>query len=107
LYGVIASVVLLPLLVFAFYAGVTAISTFVGGAVLYVAEPLLTFVRAVCGAIDNLPLARLEVRTTHWWGIIFYLLGLIILSRFVFIDKKIRLPLAAVLFACYSATLVV
>lgn len=106
LYGVIANVVLVPLLILCFYVGMFAVSTFLMGAVLWLTEPLLTFVRSVSEAITKLPLATLSV-SSSFPAIIIYLLGLIIMSRFVFLKPKVKYPLAAVLFACYFLLIMV
>lgn len=104
--GIVANVILVPLLVFAFYLGMFAVSTFVCGAVLWVAEPLLNFVRWVTAAMGQLPWATLTV--SHGLvAVLIYLLGSLVLSRFVFLRPKIKYPLAAVLFTCYLVLLVV
>lgn len=104
-FGIIANVILLPLLVMSFYLGIFAVSTFVCGAVLWVAEPLLNFVRWVTAAIGQLSWATISV--SHGLLAVFvYLLATLILSRFIFLKPKIKYPLVVVLFTCYLVLLV-
>ncbi len=106
IFGVVSNVVLLPLLVFVFYLGVIAIYTFVGGAVLYLAEPLLNLVRWIAGGISQIPWAVVHI--SHGLpAVLVYLLGTLILSRFVFLKPQVKYPLVAVLFTCYLVLLVV
>ncbi len=100
IFGVVANVVLVPLLMWAFYLGLFAVCTFVCGALLWLVEPLLNFVTWVLDAISQIPWATIPVN--H--GIIpifIYLLGVIILSRFIFLKPKVKYSLAGVLFTCY------
>jgi competence protein ComEC len=106
-YGIISSVVLLPILALSFYFGVAACFSYILGAILYVMEPLLTFVRDTADAIGKMPGAKIPVSANNYYGIIFYMLGIIILSRFIFLDKNIKIPVSASLFACYLITVVV
>ena len=106
LLGVVANVILVPLLVVSFYGGMFAVCTFVCGAVLWLAEPLLNFVRWITTALGQLPGATLTV--SHSLPAVFvYLLGSLVLSRFVFLKPKIKYPLVAALFTCYLVLLVV
>ena len=106
LLGVVAAVILLPLLVVSFYLGMFAVCTFVCGAVLWLAEPLLNFVRWVTDAMGQLPWATISV--SHSLPAIFlYLVASLVLSRFVFLQPKIKYPVVAVLFTCYLVLLVV
>ncbi len=99
-FGLLSSVILLPILSFSFYVGMFSVLTFVFGAVLWILEPLLLFVRDVTSAIVALPFSTIEINGSHS-GIIFYLLGIIIASRFIFIKSNIKLPICLVLFTCY------
>lgn len=106
LYGLLTNVVLVPLLIFCFYLGMFAVSTFVMGTVLWVADPLLTMVRSVSDAISKLPFATVAA-TGSVPAIIIYLVALILLSRFIFLPRKVKYPLAAVLFTCYFVVIMV
>lgn len=105
-FGLVANVILQPMLVLTFYLGIFAVGTFVCGAVLWLAEPLLNFVRWVTNAIGQIPWATIPMQ--HGLSAVFvYLLASIILSRFVFLKPKIKSTLAGVLFTCYFVLLVV
>ncbi|MBO4726117.1 MAG: ComEC/Rec2 family competence protein [Clostridia bacterium] len=104
--GIVTNVILVPLLVLSFYLGMFAVSTFVCGAVLWLAEPLLNFVRWITRAIGQLPWATIHV-SHSFPAVVVYLLGSLILSRFVFLKPKVKYSLAAVLFTCYLVFLVV
>lgn len=105
LLGVVANVVLMPLLVLSFYLGLFAVSTFICGAVLWLVEPLLNFVNWVTSAVGQLSWATLSA--THGLVAVFiYYFASLILSRFVFLKPKIKYPLVAVLFSCYLVLLV-
>lgn len=100
LLGIISNVVLMPLLVLVFYLGLFAVSTFICGAVLWLAEPLLNFVNWVTSAIGQLSWVTLNV--SHGLLAVFvYYVASLILSRFIFLKPKIKYPLVVVLFSCY------
>lgn len=106
LFGLIANVILVPTLILAFHFGVFAVSTFVCGAVLWLAEPMLNFVRWVTRALGELPWATIKV--SHSLLAVFVYLGAsLLLSRFIFLRPKIKYSLVAVLFTCYLVLLVV
>jgi competence protein ComEC len=102
-YGIIASVVLLPILVIAFYSGFISIITVIGGATLYLIDPLLSFVRKVAIAIDNAPLSKIEISNQNF-GFIFYYIALVVFSRFIFLKKPLRWGVGLFAFACYFLT---
>lgn len=100
LFGVIANVILVPLLMFAFYLGLFTVATFLCGAFLWLVEPVLTFVTWVTDAIGQIPWASVPVH--HGVIPIFvYLLASMVMSRFIFGKPKIKYTLAGVLFTCY------
>ncbi len=105
LFGIVANVILVPLLVLVFYLGMFSVSTFVCGAVLWLAEPLLNFVRWVTTAIGKIPWATIMV-SHNLWAVFVYLAASILLSRFIFLKPKLKYPLVAVLFTCYLVLLV-
>jgi competence protein ComEC len=106
-YAVISSLLLLPLMSGAFCLGLIAIMIPLFSGILYIAEPLLKIVCDMVVWINKLPFAQIGVSTTNWWGIIFYFLGLIVLSRFVFLKRSTKICIAVLLFACYSTTLII
>ena len=106
LFGLVANVILVPLLVVSFYLGFFAVTTFVCGAVLYLAEPILNFVCWVADGIHKIPWATLHV--SHSLPAVFvYLVMSLILSRFIFLKPKVKYPLVAMLFTCYLVLLVI
>jgi len=100
LLGLIANVVLVPLLMFAFYLSMLAVGTFICGVVMWLVEPILNLVIWVTSAIGEIPWATLPI--THGVAaIIVYYLATLLLSRFVFVKPQIKYPLAVVMFTCY------
>ncbi len=106
IFGVVSSVALVPLLVVSFYCGMFAVVTSIGGAVLYLAEPLLSLVRWVANGMARLPCSIIPIKQ-NIPAILVYLLAAMILSRFVFLKPKTKYVLSAVLFTCYLVLLVV
>jgi ComEC/Rec2-related protein len=102
-YGIISAVILLPILVFSFVSGFLSLITVIGGVSLYVAEPLLSFVRKVTTAIGSLPTAKIEISADNI-GFIFYYLALIVFSRFIFVQRSWRWGIGVTAFACYLIT---
>ena len=104
--AIVANVVLVPLLMFAFYLGFFTCVTFVCGAFLWLAEPVLNLVRWVMSGIGKLSWAMLPLN--HGLLAVFvFLIATIICSRFVFLKPKIKYTVAGVLFTCYLILLVV
>ncbi len=100
LLGLIANVVLVPLLMFAFYLSMLAVGTFICGVVMWLVEPILNLVIWVTSAIGEITWATLPI--THGvTAIIVYYLATLLLSRFVFVKPQIKYPLAVVMFTCY------
>lgn len=104
--AIVANVVLVPLLMLAFYLGFFTIVTFVCGALLWIAEPLLNLVRWIISAIGELSWATLPI--SHGLLAVFvFLIATLVMSRFVFLKPKIKYSLAGVLFSCYLILLMV
>ena len=89
-----------------FYLGMFAVGTFACGAVLWLAEPLLNFVRWVTTAVGQLPYAILPM-SHGLLAVVIYLCASFVLSRFIFLRPKIKYPLAVALFTCYFVLIVV
>ncbi len=99
-FAIIGNVILVPLLMWAFYLGLFSVCTFVCGALLWLVDPLISFVTWITASISQIPWAIIPV--DHGIMPIFiYLLGAMILSRFVFLKPKVKYSLAGVLFTCY------
>lgn len=106
IWGLVSEVILVPLLVVVFYLGVFALGTFVGEAVLYLAEPMLNFVRWVSDGMSQISWSIVHLH--HGLpAVLVYLLLALLLSRFIFLKSKIKVPVAVVLFTCYLVLLVV
>ena len=105
-FGLVANVILVPLLVASFYLGMFAISTFICGAVLWLAEPLLNFVFWVTTAIGELSWATIPV-SHNLFAVLVYIIAVITLSRFIFLKPKIKYSLTALLFTCYLVLLMI
>jgi competence protein ComEC len=99
-FGIITSVIFMPILVLAFQMGIIALVTWVGQFLLYAADPFVTFVRAGVNWISHIPFAQINASNDGWW-LLFYLTGIILCTRFVFAPKKIRYSAALCLFAVY------
>lgn len=106
LLGIVANVILVPLLMFAFYLSLFAVCTFIGSFVLWIVEPVLNFVTWVTSAIGQIPWATLPI--THGLGAIFvYYMATLLLSRYVFVKPQIKYPLVILLFTCYLTSIMV
>ena len=104
--SLVANVVLVPLLMFGFYLGFFASVTFVCGAVLWLVNPALNFVRWVTSAFGKLSWATIPF--SHGiFPIFVYLFAMLVISRFVFLKPKVKYTLGGLLFACYLVFLVV
>ena len=100
-YGIVSNLFLLPILVLAFQVSVATAVTWVGGAVLFLINPLISFVIFASGAISNLWGAQIFLQNTGGLNI-FWWLGLIFLSRFVFLRGRVKYTIAGVLLMVYT-----
>jgi competence protein ComEC len=109
-YGLISSLILLPLLSFTFALSITALSTFAFGIFLLLLDPILTFVRTGAAAISSLPFARIEIAAAEHlqlFGIAVYFIGLFIASKYIFLSRNTKTILCSFAFAFYLITLMV
>ena len=101
IFGIVTSVVFMPILVLAFQLSIIALVTWAGQIFLYVVDPLATFVVAGTRMIAKIPFATIDATNGGYW-FLFYLVGLILCTRFVFAPPKIRYSCALALFAVYT-----
>jgi competence protein ComEC len=109
-YGLVSSLILLPLLSFVFSLSMVALMTFAFGIFLFILDPILTFVRTGAAAISSLPFSRIEIAAAgqfQLFGIAVYFLGLFIASKYVFLSRNTKAVLCFSAFAFYLMTLIV
>ena len=105
-FGLFANVLLLPIIVLCFQGAVIATVTWVGLPLLYLANWGLQFVRAVVGFMGNLPFAQIYIASDGYW-FLFWFVGIILLTRFVFLTKRVRYSAAALFIAVYVLSLLI
>jgi len=100
-FSILTNLFLLPLLVIAFKLSVIALVTFIGSPLLYWAD---IFTRGVIHATNWISSINAQVAfNINGYWFLFYFIGLFLLSRFIFIEKKtIRYSLAGISFAIYG-----
>jgi len=107
LIGLVANVMLLPLLILAFQLSVIALVTWFGFPLLYLVDWIVWFVIRVSDWLASISWQRLAINQSGFW-FLFYFLGIILLSRFIFIkNKALRYSLAAACCFVYVASLLV
>jgi predicted membrane metal-binding protein len=100
-YGLFANLILLPILVLAFQLSIVAVTTWVGGVLLFVVNPLISIVIFAAGAMSNfwgaqIFLANSGALNIAWWA------GLMFLSRFIFLSRRIKYTIAGALLLVYT-----
>jgi hypothetical protein len=98
LYGLLGSIFIMPLIVIAFQACFVALVTRAAFFLLYPADYLCAVILNLTRFIANLPYAGIYLSNS--WGF-FYYAALLMCSRFVFLQKKIKFPIAASLMVVY------
>ena len=107
LIGLIANVLLLPIIILAFQMSVIALVTWVGFPLLWVVDRMIWLVLRVSDWLAAISWQRLEITQQGFWYL-FYFLALILLTRFIFIKKKTSRYLAAgILLSIYAISLLV
>ncbi|MCL2755587.1 MAG: ComEC/Rec2 family competence protein [Firmicutes bacterium] len=104
--GIFANLLLLPILILAFQLSAIALVTYVGFPLLYLVDVMLRFVLHASNALANMSWGQIYINTNSWimW---FYFLGLVIMSRFIFMRRRYRYISAAILFGIYGLALLV
>ena len=102
--GLIANITLLPLLVIAYKLALIAVVTWVGFPLLYIVDWILW----VCMRLTDwmAQVGRVQITATGNWHL-FYLVGLIFTTRFIFLKKRYKYPIAAALIMTYFISLLV
>ena len=104
--GVLANIIVMPVIVIVFQACVVSVVTWIAFPILYLMEPILTFALAILKWMADLPIAVIKVSGGGGdWALIF-MLGLILMSRFIFAPKKYKYSAAAVMIAIYSLSVI-
>lgn len=103
--GVFANLAILPILVLAFKAVVTGVITIVGFPLLILVDPFVRFAISANSWISGLGLYIPLTMNGAWY--LFYFLGLILVSRFIFLKNNLRWSLASVFFLVYFLVLLI
>ena len=104
--GLVANILLLPLLIVAFQLGVIAITTYIGYPLLYLADWIVFAIVRTSDWLASIPWGSVTIYSTGAEYML-YFAGLVALSRFTFIKKRYRYISAGVLFGLYGAVLLV
>jgi len=99
-FGMVSNLFLLPILILSFQGVVLALVTWVGQVLLYPIRYLLDFVKVTANTMAKIPFASVPISNGGYW-FLFYFLGLILCSRFVFLRKQYKYSAAALLFGVY------
>ena len=105
-FGLVTNLFFLPILVLGFKMSVIALTTWLGGSLLYVVNKLVALVRIGTNAIARIPFAQIHVSNDGYWFLV-YFLALILCSRFIFIRPLYKYPAATMLFGIYFISLFV
>jgi competence protein ComEC len=97
-YSLIGSILVLPLFVIAFQACFVAIITRAGFFLLYPADYLCIAIRFLTKSISNLPHAGIYL-SNDWCAL--YYVALLMCSRFLFLKRRIKYPIAGAIMIVY------
>jgi|GEM_PF-922128 len=106
LVGIILNVMILPLIVLAFQASVISLVTWITFPVLYLVNPILDFALNATDMMAHWSVTSVFMSSGGDWFLI-YLIGIILMSRFIFMQKRLRWQAASVLVAVYAASVLV
>ncbi|MCL2570298.1 MAG: ComEC/Rec2 family competence protein [Firmicutes bacterium] len=104
--GFFANVLLIPILLIAFKATFVAIITYVGWPLLHLVDP---FIRVILGVTNWLAGARwgtIQLDAVGAWYL-FYFVGLFVISRFIFMERRTKIIVASICFGVYVVSLIV
>jgi len=104
--GIIANIVLLPLVIIAFKLSVIALVTYVGFPLLYLADWILQFVLFISNSLAQISWGQIPINIQGAW-FWFYFVALAILSRFVFIKKKYKYILSGIGITIFMASILI
>jgi ComEC/Rec2-related protein len=106
LLGVITNVLFLPLLVLAFQATLVAVLTWIGFPLLYPVNIALNGIISVTHWLASLPFSHIEISSGGYWFLL-YFLGLIFTTRFIFLRRRWKYPIAAILILIFATSVIV
>ncbi|MCL2846706.1 MAG: ComEC family competence protein [Firmicutes bacterium] len=104
--GLVTNILLLPFLIIAFQLSAIALLTVVGFPLLYLADVLVRFVAITSDWLARAPFAVINVTAAGYWYL-FYFVGLILCTRFIFMRRRYRVAAVAVCFSIYFLSLVI
>jgi ComEC/Rec2-related protein len=102
--GIFANIVILPVLILCFQMSAIALVTVFAYPLLYICDWLLSLSIWAITALGDLPYAGVYVPADGYFYL-FYFLGLIVLSRFVFAKRRFKTIAAIVLIGIYVLSL--
>ena len=99
-FGIISNLLILPVLVLCFQVVVIAVATWVGGPLLYAANYLIDYVRWGAYTLARVPGAVIHAANGGYW-FLFFFISCILMTRFVFLPRRIKYAAAAVFMCLY------
>lgn len=102
--GLFANILFLPILLFCFQICVVTLATFLTYPLLYIASLLLSSVLPIIHWLGNLSFSRIYIQGSGYFFLL-YFVGLIFLTRFIFMRPRYKYPIAAVLMGVYVLSL--
>jgi len=104
--GLFANVLLLPFIILAFQMSVIALFTWVGFPLLWVVDWIVIVCLRIADWFASIDFLRLYISTTGAWYL-FYFVGLVFLSRFVFMKRLHKYIVASLLFSVYLVSILI
>lgn len=100
--GLLANVLLLPFISLAFQVCVVVLVAWVAFPVLYLLNPIVDVTLAVVRWIADLPFSNLYISGGGGDALLLYLIGIVFMTRFVFLRRKVKYSVATVFVAAYA-----
>jgi ComEC/Rec2-related protein len=104
--GIFANVLLLPLLILGFQLSVVAVTTYIGMPLLYIVNLIVNFAVSASVFMANLQLSAINLNSSGSW-FLFYFLGLIFTTRFIFLKRRYKYPIATICIGVYLTALLI
>lgn len=102
----VANIILLPIVLLAFQMSIIAIITVIGYPLLFLVDYMVWFILWLSNGLAQINLLRVQLDGGGAWFLV-YILGLIILSRYVFLRRRTKLILASACFSVYLVSLLI
>jgi len=99
-FGIISNLFILPVLVLCFQIVVIAVVTWVGFPLLYAANYLIDYVRWGAYTLAKMPGVAIYATNGGYW-FLFFFISCILMTRFVFMPRRIKYAAAAVFMCLY------